>query len=162
MKCIFVATLLLAGQAPSLDGYEPAEWYTDSRVLACSPESLSSSDTLVLTLGPGHGRELAIRRVSDNTWYFLAVWMPAADEPQLMTPEQFAVARRVEVPAGFLVKASDGPLERVLNRPGKYEAYVSETLESEVGGHVCSFNYVGMGPHNSFKPNPLRGFGRSG
>ncbi|MDR7134096.1 hypothetical protein J2X06_001280 [Lysobacter niastensis] len=156
MTNILVAVLLLAGQATGSD-YEPAEWFRDSRVLSCSPESLSVSDTLVLTLGQGHGRELAIRRVSDNTWYFLVVGLPADDESQLMSPDQFAAATRAEIPATFQARTSGGPLEPVLNRPGKYEAYVSDILESEVGGHVCSFNYTGMSPNNSFKPKPLRG-----
>jgi len=156
MSIILAVALLFAGQATETDGYEPAEWFTDSRVLACTPASLSSSGTLVLTLGHRHGSELAIRRVSDNTWYFLVVGLPSLDEPQLMTHEQFAVARRVEIPATFKARASGGPLESVLNRPGQYEAYVSDILESEVGGHVCRFNYTGMSPNNSFKPNPHR------
>ncbi len=157
MNTILVAALLLTAQAAAPDDYEPAEWFSDSRVLSCSPHTLLASDTLVLKLGPGHGRELAIRRVSDNTWYFLVVGLPADDEPQLMTPDQFAAAQRVEIPATFQVRASGGPLESVLNHPGKYEAYVSNVLESEVGGHVCSFNYTGMSPNSSFKPKPLRG-----
>ena len=157
MKSIVVAVLLLTGKVVPFNDYEPAVWDTDRRVLTCSPESLSSSDTLVLTLGQGHGAELAIRRVADNTWYFLVVGMPSPDEPQLMTPEQFAVARRVEVPAGFVARASGGPLEPVLNRPGVYEVYISDILESEVGGHICRVKYTGMSPNNSFKPKPLRG-----
>jgi hypothetical protein len=157
MKNILVAALLLAGQPPEFDDYEPAQWFTNSRVLSCDPDTLTASDTLVLTLGQGHGRELAIRRVSDNTWYFLVVWLPAENEPQLMSPEEFASASRVEIPASFHARASGGPLEPVLNRPGTYEAYVSDILESEIGGHVCSFNYLGMSPNNSSKPTPLRG-----
>ena len=157
MNSILVASLLLAGQVAAPDDYEPAEWFSDRGVLSCSPDTLSASDTLVLTLGPGHGRELAIRRVSDNTWYFLVVDLHVDDEPQLMTPDQFAVAQQVEIPATFQARSSSGPLEPALHRPGKYEAYVSDILESELGGHVCSFSYTGMSPNNSFKPNPLRG-----
>jgi hypothetical protein len=157
MNTFLAVALLLAGQAAQLDDYQPAEWFTDNRVLSCSPKTLSASDTLVLNLGPGHGRELAIRRVSDNTWYFLVVGLPSEDEPQLMTPDQFAAAKRVEIPASFQARTSGGPLEPVLNRPGRYEAYVSDILESEVGGHICGFNYTGMSPNNSFKPKPLRG-----
>jgi len=146
MITILAATLLFAGQATELDGYEPAEWLTDSSVLACSPAFLSASDTLVLTLGRGHGRELAIRRISGNSWYFLVVALPSTNEPQLMTPQQFAAARRVEIPATFKGRASGGPIEPVLNQPGQYEAYVSDVLESEVGGHVCRFQLHGHEP----------------
>jgi hypothetical protein len=75
-----------------------------------------------------------------------------------MTPEEFASASHVEVPASCKGRASvDGPLERIFSRAGPYEAYVSDNLESEEGGYVCSFKYIGMSPNNSFKPNPLRG-----
>ena len=158
MKSILAAVLLLAAQADGLDGYEPADWSVDSRVLSCSPDSLSASDTLVLNLGAAHGRELAIRRVSDSTWYFLVVGLPPDDVPQLMTTEAFSMATRVEIPASFKTRAwaVGSPLESVLNVPGVYEAYVSDILESEVGGHICTFNYTGMSPNNSFKPNLLR------
>jgi hypothetical protein len=76
-----------------------------------------------------------------------------------MTPEEFSIATRVEIPASFITRAwaVGAALEPVLHLPGPYEAYVSDILESEVGGHVCSFNYTGMGPNNSSKPTPLRG-----
>ncbi len=160
MKSALIAALLFSGQAIDGDGYEPAEWFTDQRVLACAPATLSSKDTLVLTLGPAHGRELAIRRVADNTWYFLVVSSPADDEPQLMTPDEFFIAARVKIPATFEARTSGGPLEPVLNRPGRYEAYVSDVLESEVGGHVCRFDYVGASRDDSSsteaKPEALR------
>lgn len=157
MNPFLAAALMLIGQAAQGEDYQPAEWFIDKHVLSCSPTTLSSSDTLVLNLGPGHGRELALRRVSDNTWYFLVVGLPGEDEPQLMTPDQFAAAKRVEIPATFQSSTSGGPLEPILNRPGKYEVYVSDILESEVGGHVCGFNYTGMSPNNSFKPASLAG-----
>lgn len=89
---------------------------------------------------------MAIRRVFDDTWYLLVVALPATGEPQLMTPGQFAAARRLEVPASFLAKASGGSLEAVLNHTGTYEAYVSDNLESETGGHVYRFVYSGPAP----------------
>lgn len=142
---ILLAVLLLA-QTSGADDYEPAYWVSDNRVLSCAPKVLSRSDTLVLKLGVGHGRELAIRRVSDNRWYFLVVGMPEQNEPQLMTPEEFAGARRVAIPAAFKTRTSGGSLEAVLSRPGTHEVYVSDILESEVGGHICSFNYKGHEP----------------
>ena len=157
MKSIFVAALLTTSPAAT-DGYEPAVWSSDPRILACSPDTLQASQPLVLSLGLGHGRELAIRRVSDDSWYFLVVGSPPDGEPQLMTPEEFASASHVEVPASFKGRASvDGPLGRIFSRAGAYEAYVSDNLESEEGGYMCSFKYIGMSPNNSFKPNPLRG-----
>ena len=146
MKIILATSLLLSGPAVEPDSYEPAEWFIDSRVISCAPESLSASDTLALRLGPGHGHELAIRRVSDNSWYFLVVRQPPDELPQLMTPEAFSSAESVEISASFKSRAwaVGAPLEPVFGQPGKYEAYTSDILESEVGGYFCSFNYVGM------------------
>ena len=122
MKSILLAALLTTNPVAA-DGYEPAVWSSNPRVLACTPGTLRASQSLVLLLGVGHGRELAIRRVSDDSWYFLVVSSPPEGEPQLMTPGEFASVSRVEVPASFKGRASvDGPLERIFNRAGSYEA----------------------------------------
>ena len=92
---------------------------------------------------------MAVRRVADNSWYFLVVGMPGEGEPQLMTPAEFAAASRVEVPASFTVRTMDGTRQSVLSLPGKYEVYVSDILESETGGHVCRFNYTGSSAGSS-------------
>lgn len=141
--------LLVAGHAMGQDGYEPAEWFVDGHVLACSPSSVAAGGSLVLALGPRHGREMAIRRVADNSWYFLVVAMPDEGEPQLMTPAEFALASSVEIPASFNVRTGEGTQQSVLSRPGKYEVYVSDILESETGGHVCRFDYTGSGADRS-------------
>ena len=141
--------LLVAGHAMGQDGYEPAEWFVDGHVLACSPSSVAAGGSLVLALGPRHGREMAIRRVADNSWYFLVVAMPDEGEPQLMTPAEFALATSVEIPASFNVRTGEGTQQSVLSRPGKYEVYVSDILESETGGHVCRFDYTGSSADRS-------------
>ena len=51
-------------------------WKEDRKVLACFPAKLGPSDTLVLTLGQKHGRELAITRHADNIPFFLVVGLP--------------------------------------------------------------------------------------
>ena len=142
MNTILAATLLLTGQV-AVDDHPITQWGTDSRVLSCSSESLLSSGKLLLTLGPGHGGELAIRRVSDGTWYFLVVASPPEDVPQLMAPEAFAVASRVEIPATFETRAwvHGGRIEPVMGDSGTYDVYVSENLESEDGGYTCRFEY---------------------
>ena len=158
MKGIFLVGLLFSSQATDGDGYEPAVRLSNQRVLDCSPQTIKAADSLVLALGSGHVRELAIRRVSDNAWYFLVVGLPPEDEPQLMSPEEFSAVTRVVIPVSFKARSSaEGPLEPILSRPGAHEAYVSDNLESEDGGYVCRFEYMGMSPNNSFKPTPLRG-----
>ena len=156
---ILTLVLLLFGQVSDVDDYAHADWLEDSRVLACSLDASSDSNALVLSLGPDHGRELAIRRVADNTWYFLVVGLAPKDVPQLMTPEAFSQALRVEVPTAFKSRAwtEGSALEPVVGLPGTYEVYVSDNLESEIGGHTCTFQHTGVGPNNSFKGMPLRG-----
>jgi hypothetical protein len=88
--------VLLLAAAVFASGTLPAEiWREDRNVLACSPTRLGPSDTLVLTLGARHGRELAITRHADNIWFFLVVGQPPSDMKSLMSPDEFANASRV-------------------------------------------------------------------
>jgi hypothetical protein len=119
-------------------------WKEDRKVLACSPTKLGPSDTLVLTLGPKHGRELAITRHGDNIFFFLVVSLPPADMKSLMSPDEFAKARRVTfktTDTGY-AWVKDRGNERVFTMPGKYTVRVSEVLESERGGHRCTVTYA--------------------
>ena len=137
MYSLLVAITLF--QAGLSGDYEPAVWSNDKKVLDCSPKIVAPTGTLTLQLGEGHGDELAVRRVSDNVWFFLVVGMPTEGEPQLMTTEEFALAKQVQVHGNFESKATPGKPEKLFARPGKYEIYVSDILESEVGGHRCRF-----------------------
>lgn len=140
MRLLVSAMLALA--TPSEGDSTP--WSTNPCVLACAPEVLRSPAPLVLSLGPGHGRELAIRRVADDAWYFLIVDQPLEGTPLLMTPAAFARAERVEVPTSFEGRASlESPLAPVFGAAGAYEVYVSDALESDLGGHVCEVEYLG-------------------
>ena len=137
MYSLLVAIALF--QAGVSDDYEPAVWSTNKDVLDCSPRTVVPTGTLTLKLGDGHGDELAVRRVSDNAWFFLVVGMPTEGESQLMTTEEFAQAKLVRIHGDFKSTAAPGKPEPVFSRPGKYEIYVSDVLESEIGGHRCSF-----------------------
>ncbi len=136
---------LFASSVSHAEGEAP--WSTNPRVLACAPEVLRSPAPLVLSLGPGHGRELAIRRVADDSWYFLVVQQPLKGAPLLMTPAAFARAERVEVPTSVAGRASvEYPQAPVVRTPGAYEVYVSDALESDLGGHVCTVEFLGASP----------------
>jgi hypothetical protein len=139
---IFGAVLAVAVFASAVLGTEI--WKEDRKVLACSPTKLGPSDTLVLTLGPKHGRELAITRHVDNIPFFLVVSSPPADMKSLMSPDEFAKARRVTfktTDAGY-AWVKDRGNERVFTMPGKYTVRVSEVLESERGGYSCTITYA--------------------
>jgi hypothetical protein len=119
-------------------------WKENRKVLACSPSKLGPSDTLVLTLGPKHGRELAITRHMDNIPFFLVVSQPPADMKSVMSPDEFAKARRVtfKTTATGYAWVKDRGNERVFTTPGKYTIRVSEVLESERGGYRCTVTYA--------------------
>jgi hypothetical protein len=119
-------------------------WKEDRKVLACSPTKLGPSGTLVLTLGPRHGRELAITRQADNIPFFLVVGLPPSDMKSLMSPDQFAQARRVTFKTTDTAYAwvKDRGNERVFTVPGKYTVHASEVLESELGGYRCTVAYA--------------------
>jgi hypothetical protein len=135
-------SLLLAialSQASVAADYEPAVWTTNKHVLDCSPKTVAPNGTLTLKLGKGHGDELAVRRVADNAWFFLVVGMPPEGEPQLMETGEFALAKQVQIHGDFKSSSAPDKLEKIFLRQGKYEIYVSDVLESEVGGYRCSF-----------------------
>lgn len=124
---------------------EPTLVFEDSKQLQCSPKVLDPDDTLILTLGPMHGSELAITRVADRWPYFLVVRNPPGEMKPLMTPKQFKAATRVEIPVRIeaFPWVKNGKMERLFSKPGKYDVYVSEILESEVGGYSCTVEYRG-------------------
>lgn len=57
----------------------------------------------------------------------------------LMSPEEFAKAKEITIPAGTTGYRWDvkGGNEALFTVPGTYTIFVSETLESEVGGYTC-------------------------
>ena len=127
------------------DEYEPAVWTVNPNIFRCSPETLDPNGLLTLSLGPGHGRELAIHRESDNVFFFLVVKSPPSDMVSLMTPEQFSGISHLEIPAsieGHAWVAHRGR-EPVFTTPGTYAVYTSNALESEEGGFTCSIQYSG-------------------
>ena len=152
------AFLLLALALPCHAQMETV-WLKDQRILSCSPSKLHHTDVLKLELGPSHGRELGIRRHSDDTWYFLVVGGSPDKAKTLMAPETFETTKQVEIPVSTLVTDwATGKDALIFSSSGKYSIYVSDNLESEAGGYMCTVQYIGsMGPNNSFKPKPLRG-----
>ena len=126
---------------------EDGRYVVVKQIFDCSPKTLKGDQTLTLRLDDTvHGSELAIRRVKGDVWYYLVLKGVIGDMQRkpLMTSEEFAKARRVEVP-GTITASRAGPnrpLERVFSKPGRYILYSSSNLESEDGGYICTINYV--------------------
>ena len=142
LRILAIGLFLVAGQPGTQAGGGTTPWSSNKRALACTPKVLRHPGALLLTLGPGHGKELAIRRVAGDRWYFLVSRSPQGNEPQLMDSDAFEKATLVEIPTSIKARASaDQPLEPVFLRSGVYEVYVSDALETEEGGYTCRFHY---------------------
>lgn len=117
-------------------------WTTAPKILACRPSVLTKGSILSLRLGDDHGLELAIRRVSDNAWFFLVSKLPFDGMQPLMTSIQFAGASQVDIRMDQ--RGYDGPENPdglIFTAPGEYDVYVSTALESEEGGFKCVVTY---------------------
>jgi hypothetical protein len=131
--------------AASLAAVTPAaadddDWRDNPKILACSPHVLKTGGAVTLLLGPNHGAELAIRRAGTRDWYFLVVG-GTAEKDLLMPSKAFRAARQVRLPQTVQGLADSGKRERVFSRPGRYTVYISDKLESEAGGNICSIDY---------------------
>jgi len=83
-KLIGVCVLaLVAAQATRA---EETRLHVDRHVFSC-PSTVRATEPFTVTLAPGVGQELAVRRVDDDSWFFLVVASPPADYPNLLEPE---------------------------------------------------------------------------
>ena len=126
---------------------EEGRYVVVKQIFDCSPKTLKGNQTLTLMLDDKvHGSELAIRRLKGDVWYYLVLRGLIGDMQlkPFMTSEEFAKARRVEIPATITASrpGPNRPLERVFSKPGRYILYSSSNLESEDGGYTCTINYV--------------------
>lgn len=125
----------------------PAKFVVDNRFLKCTPRILKGDQPLVLTLGPVHGHDLAIQRVAGDIWYYLIMAYTPPPMKSLMSPEAFAAARQLILPADTIgykwdEETGKGTGERIFSKPGRYVVYTSDNLESEDPGYKCTVNYV--------------------
>ena len=119
-------------------------WVEDESIVSCEPRVLRKGETLTIKLGIGHGKELAILRESDKRWYFLVVKEPPKEMKSLMTPDEFKKTKTVTInteTVGFPWEVNPKN-EVIFEQPGKYIIFVSEILESEVGGYKCPIEYL--------------------
>jgi len=149
MRIIIAIVPLLALLAPpccAQDGH--AIFNVDRNVLDCSPKHLKLGGTLRLQLAPDHGRELAIRRNSDNAWFYLVVESPPPDMKQFMPVEAFRIASHVDIPAtARAVEWESGhDAQPIFASAGSYDLFVSENMESDAGGFKCTVHVSAHGP----------------
>ncbi len=140
---LLLTTLGARAEEESVD--QPTPWIVDHKVLSCSPTTLKAGQSLTLTLGAGHGKELAIEGPEKDKVFVLVVEDMEACGPQLMSTQQFKAANSVVVPTDFMSRpfVMNASIERVFTKRGIYRITVSEELASELGGHLCTVRYTG-------------------
>jgi hypothetical protein len=124
-----------------------AVFVDNSRVLKCTPKTLNGDQPLVLSLGPTHGRDLAVRRVAGDIWYYLVMASPPPPMKSLMSRQAFSEAHQLILPMDTIGyhwddKTGKGAGERIFSKPGRYIVYTSDNLESEDPGNKCTVNYA--------------------
>jgi hypothetical protein len=99
--------------------------------LRCSPNVVSSRDTI--ELHAGGGRELGVR-TPDGRFLFLAFVQETSQIEPTITPSRLrsgaALSFKVSDALGA-VSTDRGPVERVFKVPGRYRFVVSDNLETE-------------------------------
>jgi hypothetical protein len=65
-----------------------------------------------------------------------------------MSPEAFAAAKQLKVAASAKTKEwlSGKSDEPIFSSSGAYDVYVSDNMESEAGGFMCTVRYSAHGP----------------
>ena len=117
----------------------PTVWRSDPQQLSCEPHIRKLGEPVHLSLGPEHGGELAIHRLSDDAWFMLVTSSPPVELHPLTTPREYSKATQLELPAnvkGYKWWSADGHLEQVFSLAGGYVIYSSE-LESDQPGLGC-------------------------
>lgn len=142
---VIIVFLIVPIQALSQEAETMEEiWFIDDNVVSCEPKILREGQTLVISLGENHGKELAIIRDSDKRAYFLIVGLPPKEMKSLMTPAEFEKASSVTIDENTvgLPWEANSVNEPIFVEPGSYTILVSDILESEIGGYKCSIEYL--------------------
>jgi hypothetical protein len=108
--------------------------------LRCTPDRVGPADTITLTMGVPHGRELSVESPAGE-FFMLVLAEPRPDDgPMLMPAERFRAAAAVRLPVASLrakpYVAGRDTAERVFARPGAYRFRVAEVLNTDDGTPV--------------------------
>lgn len=142
MACLQSFLILVPAAFAQAPDETSATFTIEPKFFDCSPKVLRSGQSLTLTLGPLHGRNLAVQRENGEHWNYLVIDGPVPGTTPLMTPDAYEKARRVVLPAN-VIGDYQGKDTRVFTKPGKYTLYTSDNLESEEPGYRCEIRYAG-------------------
>ncbi|MCD9027185.1 hypothetical protein LDO26_03010 [Luteimonas sp. BDR2-5] len=139
-KTIVIAAFLFpavlhAGESRLVDNPE---------IFTCSPGTVSSGDTVLLSKNGSRLRELAVVRPGGQTGHFLVVDLPPREMQPFMTPDELDAVRQVAIAVDSLTGLewrTGAAQERVFTVPGIYEFIIGPNLESEDYAYVCRIRY---------------------
>jgi hypothetical protein len=135
------AELVRALGASKIPPLAPTAWNSDPNRLRCEPSTSTLGQNLTLKLGPKHGSELAVHRLSDDTWFVVVTGSPPSDMHSLMTPREYASTTQLVLPphvTGYKWWASDSGQQQIFTSAGDYDIYSSDNIESNTPGLGCS------------------------
>lgn len=110
---------------------------TGPQSLRCVPRTLSSNDTLTLTMQAPHGAFLAVV-APDGGWFYLVHTFGGFQGygPSLIPPESFQRTRVYRIAANVRARPAvhgRDSLEAVFDRPGEYRIVLAEKLATDHG-----------------------------
>ena len=120
-------------------------WVDDPKVFQCQPESLYVGYALEVKLAKDHPKEFGVESHDKNEWYALVMADPPKGAKLLMSTQEFAQTTHLVLPPGTNgATFAESAINRVLfSKPGRYTLYLSNVLESDIGGYKCSVNVLG-------------------
>jgi hypothetical protein len=110
----------------------------------CSPKDVGPGQRIVFTKRRTDLDELAVMTPRGKTMHFLVVGLPPKEMHPLITTKSLAQTDTFSVEVSSLQGlewSHASQPERIFREPGRYEFYLSSTLESEEGGYTCTVEY---------------------
>jgi hypothetical protein len=140
-----MSTLLLALLAASVSSDAPETIFAASpAIFDCAPKKVGPQQRITFTKRVEELDELAVMTPRGEVSHFLVVGAPPEEMRPLMTTEALARANTFSVEVSSLQGlewAEAAMPEKIFQEPGRYEFFISSTLESEEGGYTCTVEY---------------------
>jgi len=140
-----MSMLLLALLAGSMStGGSETVFAVSPAIFDCMPKKVRPGQRITFSKQMAELDELAVITPRGKTTHFLVVGSPPEEMRPLMTTESLARVHSFSVDVSTLQglewSHASSP-EKIFREAGRYEFYLSSTLESEEGGYTCTVEY---------------------